>query len=101
MSHLGWRWTAWITMIMAALFGGIGFFVIPESFAPVLLKKKAVKLRFETKNWAIHAPIEEKQVNFKEISQTFLLRPFAMLFMEPILLLIVSTTFPRTVYRIR
>lgn len=49
-------------MIMAALFGTIGFFVVPESFAPVLLKQKANRLRHETKNWAIHAPIEEKQV---------------------------------------
>lgn len=88
MSYLGWRWTQWITMIMAALFGIIGFLVIPESFAPVLLQRKAKKLRFERKNWALHAKAEESQINFKEIAQKYLLRPFAMLAMEPILLLI-------------
>lgn len=88
MSHLGWRWTQWITMIMAALFGTIGFFVIPETFAPVLLQRKAKKLRYQTRNWAIHAPADEKEVNLHEIAEKYLLRPFKMLALEPILVLI-------------
>lgn len=54
-SYLGWRWTAWITMIMAATAGLIGLFVLPETYAPVLLQRKAARLRLETKNWALHA----------------------------------------------
>ncbi|PPJ52006.1 hypothetical protein CBER1_09643 [Cercospora berteroae] len=88
MSYLGWRWTQWITMIMAALFGTIGFFVIPETFAPVLLQRKAKKLKYKTKNWALHAPADEKEVNLKEIADKYLLKPFKMLVLEPILILV-------------
>lgn len=88
MSYLGWRWTQWITMIMAALAGTIGFIVIPETFAPVILQRKAKKLRYQTRNWALHAEADEKEVNLKEIVEKYLERPFKMLAMEPILVLV-------------
>jgi MFS family permease len=88
MSYLGWRWTQWITLILAALFGTIGFFVIPESYAPVLLARRAKKLRYETKNWALHAKAEEEPVGIKVIVDKYLLRPFKMMFLEPILVLV-------------
>jgi len=88
MSHLGWRWTQWIQLIMAALFGVIGVIIIPETYAPVLLQRKAKKLRYQTKNWAMRAPADEKEVNLKEIAEKYLLRPFIMLAMEPILVLV-------------
>lgn len=88
MSYLGWRWTQWINLIMAGLMGSIGFFVVPETYAPVLLQRKAKKLRYQTRNWAIHAPADEKEVNLKEIAEKYLLRPFKMLALEPILVLI-------------
>jgi len=87
-SYLGWRWTAWITLIMAAFLGTIAVFAYPESYAPRLLQLRAKKLRFETKNWAIHAQVDEQQVSFKSIVAKFLGRPFAMIFKEPILDLI-------------
>lgn len=87
-SHLGWRWTAWLTLIMASFFGLVAFLLCPESYPPVLLQRKAAKKRFETRNWAIHAPADERQVNIREIINKFLLRPFVMLALEPILVLI-------------
>ncbi|MCJ1392627.1 Citrinin biosynthesis cluster MFS transporter mrr1 [Xylographa bjoerkii] len=97
-SYLGWRWTQWITLIMVALFTVSGLFIIPESFAPVILQRRARKLRFETQNWAIHAKIDENQVDFRQIFTKYLLRPFAMLFLEPILILI--TIYMATIYGI-
>ena len=88
MSHLGWRWTQWITLIMAALFGTIGVIVIPETFAPVLLKQKAKRLRYQQKNWALHAKFEEQEINLKQIVDKYLLRSFRMLSLEPILVLV-------------
>ena len=73
---------------MAALFGTIAFVTVPETFAPVLLARKANRLRHSTHNWAIHAKHEEKGVNLKEIVENFLTRPLRMLFLEPILVLI-------------
>ena len=87
-SYLGWRWTAWITLIMAVFFGIVAFIICPESYAPVLLQRKAAKIRFEKKNWAIHAPADESRVEKKDIINKYLFRPFLMMALEPILLLI-------------
>ncbi|KAI9872823.1 MAG: Citrinin biosynthesis cluster MFS transporter mrr1 [Pleopsidium flavum] len=88
MSYLGWRWTAWITLIMAALFWTIGLIFIPETYAAVLLQRRAKKIRFETKNWAVHAKADENKVDFHQILVKYLLRPLTMLVSEPILIMI-------------
>ncbi|KAF2763320.1 MFS general substrate transporter [Pseudovirgaria hyperparasitica] len=88
MSHLGWRWTEYITAIMGFFFGALGFVLVPETYAAVILQQRAKKRRFETRNWALHAKLDESPVNPKEIVQKYLLRPFAMLIMEPILFLV-------------
>ncbi|GAB7360116.1 hypothetical protein MBLNU230_g7879t1 [Neophaeotheca triangularis] len=88
MSYLGWRWTAYLTAIMAFAFGFIGWFIVDESLAPVLLSRRAKKIRFQTQNWAVRAPMDEKEVNAKELLQKYLFRPFVMLAMEPILVLV-------------
>ena len=87
-SYLGWRWTAWITLIMAAFFGPLAFFICSESYAPVLLQRKAAKIRFETKNWTTHAPADENQIDAKAIVNKYLFRPFIMMALEPILVLV-------------
>ncbi|KAI1763132.1 MFS general substrate transporter [Hypoxylon sp. FL1150] len=87
-SYLGWRWTAWITLIMAAFFGTIALFFLPETHAPTLLKRRAQKLRFATRDWALHSFSEEEPVNINTIVFVYLLRPWKMLILEPILLLI-------------
>ncbi|KAL3422477.1 MFS multidrug transporter [Phlyctema vagabunda] len=87
-SYLGWRWTAYMTLIMASLFGGIGLVCVPETSHPKLLQQRAKKLRFEQKNWAIHSKADENQVDLHAIFHTYFFRPFVMLFKEPILTLI-------------
>ena len=87
-SYLGWRWTAWITLIMASFFGIIAFIVVPETFSPLILKRRAQRMRQETKNWAIHSKIEETRPNPHDIATKYLLRPAKMIILEPILLLI-------------
>lgn len=59
-----------------------------ESYAPVILQRRATTRRFETKNWAIHAPADEHRANLQEIVTKYLFRPWKMLILEPILLLI-------------
>ena len=87
-SYLGWRWTAWMTMILGAFFGSVALVFCGESYAPVLLQRKATKKRFETRNWAIHAPADESPVQPKDIVERYLLRPWKMLLLEPILVLV-------------
>jgi MFS transporter, DHA1 family, multidrug resistance protein len=87
-SHLGWRWTAWLTLIMAATSGGIGMLVVPETYAGTILQRRAARLRHETKNWALHAKLDEQRVTTSDLFTRYFYRPFQMLIQEPILLLI-------------
>ena len=87
-SYLGWRWTEYITAIMGFFFGTVGFILVPESYPPTLLQQRAKKIRFETRNWAIHAKADEIQIDLKSISNKYIIRPFVMLFLEPILTLV-------------
>jgi DHA1 family multidrug resistance protein-like MFS transporter len=89
-SHLGWRWTSWITLIMAGLFGGIGFFVIPETSAARILQLRAAKLRKETGNEAYYSAADENKLTLDRVLNVYLLRPFTMLFEEPILALLTA-----------
>lgn len=73
---------------MASFFGMIGLFLVPESSHSKLLQTRAKRIRFETKNWAIHSAADEKKLDIHSLVQTYFFRPFIMLFREPILLLI-------------
>jgi len=53
--------------------------VLDESYPPVLLVRKARRLRHETGNWALHARHEEWDVSFKELAHKFGARPFQLL----------------------
>lgn len=78
-SYLGWRWTAWITLIMPAFFGTVAMIVCHENYVPVILQRRAAKRKFETKNWAIHAPADEQRVDIQGIVTKYLFRPWKML----------------------
>ncbi|MCJ1307371.1 hypothetical protein MMC25_001017 [Agyrium rufum] len=87
-SSLGWRWTAWLTLIMDVAFCITGLMFVRETYPPILLSRKAYKMRHETKNWALHAKSEEQKVDFHELVVKYLFRPFQMMIQEPILVLI-------------
>ncbi|KAL4903260.1 hypothetical protein BDW74DRAFT_169141 [Aspergillus multicolor] len=87
-SYLGWRWTAWITLIASGSFGTIAWFVVPETYHPVLLKRRAAKLRKETGNQDLYAFLDHHKPTFGDIVRKYLFRPVQMLILEPILILI-------------
>lgn len=61
-------------------------FTVPETYAPTLLQHKAKKLRKETGQLEWYAPIERQNVSLKARVESILLKPFKMLFLEPMLL---------------
>ena len=95
---LGWRWTAWFCMIMAAVFFVPSLFIVPETLAPVLLQRRAAKRRLETRNWALHSKLDEDPVTFHALVVKYLFKPLKMLIQEPIL--IVITAYMSLVYGI-
>ncbi|KAL4761073.1 MFS transporter [Aspergillus foveolatus] len=87
-SYLGWRWTAWITLIASGSFGAIAWFVVPETYHLVLLQRRAAKLRKETGNQDLYAFLDHHRPTFGDIVRKYLFRPVQMLMLEPILILI-------------
>jgi MFS transporter, DHA1 family, multidrug resistance protein len=81
---LGWRYAAWIVLFTSTIFGIFAFFAIPESSSEILLQRKAARLRLETQNWALHSKRDEKLVGWGALLDTYMTRPFKMIFREPI-----------------
>lgn len=86
--HLGWRWTEYITGIMASVAFILNVFFLKETYPPMILVEKAAELRRRTKNWGIHAKQEEIEVDFRELIEKNFSRPLRMLVSEPIVLLL-------------
>lgn len=82
-SKLGWRWTEYITAIWVFAVFALALVAMPEVYAPVLLKRKAQRLRKETGNSAWHHPHEEMRLDFKSIVTKHFTRPLRMLTTEP------------------
>ncbi|KAF9554045.1 MFS polyamine transporter [Agrocybe pediades] len=81
----GWRWMYWVLFI----FLGVAFLLtlfIPETLAPVLLRKKAAKLRKETGDDSYRTLEELEKLPFSETLKISMVRPFLMLFQEPIII---------------
>lgn len=88
--HTTWRWTFWTINIWSAVMLAILVFFGPESYAPVLLAKKAKRMRCETGNESLYAE-HEHVVKEKSLARTILTsstRPFQLLVREFMLLLL-------------
>ncbi|CAK5282450.1 unnamed protein product [Mycena citricolor] len=83
---IGWRWIMWVNMIFA---GVVLLFcaTIPETFAPVLLRKRAAAYRAQTGRDDIVTEQELFKKSFAHMLIDTLIRPFQMIVTEPILLL--------------
>ncbi|KAK9450522.1 major facilitator superfamily domain-containing protein [Limtongia smithiae] len=87
-SYLGWRWTEYLTCIMAFCAFILVALFMKETFAPQVLVDKAEYLRRTTGNWCIRAQQEERVLDFEELVERNVSRPIRMLITEPILALV-------------
>ncbi|SJX62955.1 probable mfs-multidrug-resistance transporter [Sporisorium reilianum f. sp. reilianum] len=89
-SYLGWRWVFWVMLIFAGVCWLMILLFLPETFAPVLLARKAKRLRrLDPKgNKDLYAPHEKNDWSAGSIAHRTLLRPFEIMVQEPILVLI-------------
>ncbi|ETI29416.1 hypothetical protein G647_01869 [Cladophialophora carrionii CBS 160.54] len=81
--HMGWRWTGYIVALLNGVVVATTYFCMPEMYPPVLLKRKAQRLRNETGNALYYHPQERIKVDLKSIITKQLSRPLMMLFTEP------------------
>lgn len=89
-SYLGWRWVFWVMMIFAGVCWLVVVLFLPETFAPVLLVRKAKRMRKldPENNKELYAPHEKNDWTFSHVLERTLLGPFRILAQEPILVLI-------------
>ncbi|KAI6086997.1 major facilitator superfamily transporter [Hypoxylon rubiginosum] len=84
--NLNWRWTYYCLLMWAfALLVAIVVF-IPETYHPVLLRRKAVQLRQSTGDLRWKAPMELSSKSIPRTIGISLLRPFQLLIFEPMCL---------------
>jgi multidrug resistance protein len=86
--NLGWRWLYWIQLILAGTAWCLITFTVPETYAPTLLARRAKKLRAKTGDARFVTEADLDTRPFGQRMKLFLIRPFQLLFLEPIVLFI-------------
>lgn len=84
---IGWRWTFWVGLIYAGA-TMIMLAWLPETYGPVLLLRRAQRIREEDPKANVLAPHELEKKSLTELATVVLTRPIRMLVWE----LIVSST---------
>ncbi|KAH6611798.1 major facilitator superfamily domain-containing protein [Boeremia exigua] len=87
--NLGWRW---VQGVMAAFNGAVwisGTLLIPETYAPTLLQRRAASLsRLTGLRYVSRFEITNGRIEAKQAFKKALCRPWVLLFQEPIVLLL-------------
>ena len=60
--------------------------LVPETYGPILLKRRAEKMRKQTRNESIRAPMELEKEDWSHVVTKVLTRPIRMFVFEPIVL---------------
>jgi len=82
--YLGWRWDHWVVLIVSAM-ALVFVAIIPETYAPTLLRRRAATLRKEKNNEKYWSVYDDRQP-FWPLLRVNLSRPFVLMVTEPILI---------------
>lgn len=85
-SGASFRWTYWACFFFSCACWLATAFTIKETYAPIILARKAKRIRRQTGDDRYVAPIEMVKLNFAELLRATLLKPFIMLAKEPMLM---------------
>ncbi|KAJ5332947.1 hypothetical protein MYU51_005397 [Penicillium brevicompactum] len=89
MSDGGWQWVMGFLAAFSGAVWIIGSLVIPETYAPVLLRRRAEKLsKLTGKIYRSKIEIDQGKVSLKNSFKISLSRPWVLLFREPIVFLL-------------
>ncbi|OAX44363.1 MFS general substrate transporter [Rhizopogon vinicolor AM-OR11-026] len=88
LANVSWRWLFWILTAFSGFCWLLIVFTIPETYAPVLLVKKAKEIRKRTGDEKYHAALELQRLSLAQRMERILARPFKILFTEPMLIAI-------------
>lgn len=85
---VGWRWVEGVMAIFSGIVWIVGCLILPETYSPVLLGRRAKKLSKRTGKVYRSKHEEKKETKISEVFKTALSRPWVLLFREPIVLLL-------------
>ncbi|KAI4194833.1 MAG: hypothetical protein LQ350_007546 [Teloschistes chrysophthalmus] len=91
----GWRWVFWLIAIVAGAITIMAFLLLRETYPPILLERRAAKLRRETGNPNLRAKLSV-DLPPRELFKRAIIRPFKLLIFSPIVLAL--STFMAVVY---
>jgi MFS family permease len=80
---VSWRWTYWLMLVLAGV-SWLPLLLMPKTYGPVVLKKKAQALRKQGQ--AVLAPIELEPLDVYQMVVVILTRPVRMFLFESIVL---------------
>ncbi|KAI5820657.1 major facilitator superfamily domain-containing protein [Pyronema omphalodes] len=86
--NANWRWTFWVMMIWSFFEFAAIYFFVPETYNPVLLRRRAISLRQKSGDDRHYAPIERLNRSIPRTIAWSCLRPFQLLTFEPMLLML-------------
>jgi multidrug resistance protein len=86
--NAGWRWLYWIQLILSTIIWVVMTFTVPETYAPTILGRRAKKMRADSGDDKFVTEQDLDLRPFSERLRVFLVRPFQLLFLEPIVLFI-------------
>ncbi|KAK4162828.1 major facilitator superfamily domain-containing protein [Cladorrhinum sp. PSN259] len=80
----GWRWVYWLIAILTGCITISTYFTLKESYAPVILGRKAARLRKETGNQELRSKFADVSLTPTERFKVAIIRPMKLLFTVPI-----------------
>jgi hypothetical protein len=82
---VSWSWAFWVGAIFAGATWPL-FYFFDETYGPTILKRRAQRLRKETRDESIIAPLELEKTDLNHIITVILTRPLRMICFEPLVL---------------
>ncbi|KAI2605568.1 bicyclomycin resistance protein [Hypoxylon sp. NC1633] len=82
----GWRWSFWLLAIVGGFIGILMLVSLRESYAPVILERRAARMRKESGNDQLRSKLDAG-LSPQDYFKRGIIRPFRMLFLSPIVAL--------------
>ncbi|KAF2239141.1 rade putative MSF transporter [Viridothelium virens] len=79
----GWRWVFWLLVILAGFFDILCLVFCRETYAPVLLQRKTLRLQKETGNLDLRSKLDTGLTPI-DLFKRSIIRPMKLLFFSPI-----------------
>ena len=85
----GWRWVEGLMAVLSGVVFSATILIVPETYPPLLLRKRAAALSKVTgKVYVSRGDLDQGAVSLGEAFSAGLKRPWMLLFMEPIVLIL-------------